>query len=66
MSHTITAVCATSQQLHDVSDELRSSGIASEQLYVDEDSCQIRVRITEASDPGVFAMIERHGATVKT
>ncbi len=66
MNHAVTAVCQSKEQLRNVEDELRSSGVPSENIFVDESACQIKIMIAEATKPGVIEMIERHGATAKS
>lgn len=46
--------------MRNVEDELISSGIPREKIYIDEPAKTIRILIPEATRPSVIAILERH------
>ena len=63
MSNTVTARFESNDQATNAEDELRSSGIPSEKIYVDKAAKTIKVLIPEATRPGVIEILQRHRLT---
>lgn len=60
MIRTLTGAYSSIEQARNVEDELRSSGMPREKIYIDEESKTIKVMIPDATVPGVLAILERH------
>jgi len=63
MSVTITATYDSIDNVRNAEDELRASGIPSENLYFDEAGMQIKVMIPATTRPQILEILERHKPT---
>jgi hypothetical protein len=61
MYPTMTWHYETPAQMRNVKDELRSSGLPMENLFVDDDLQQLKVTAPDSIRPGAVAIMERHG-----
>jgi hypothetical protein len=60
MTRTLTGTFKSMDQARNVEDELLSSGIPREKIYIDEKAKTIKILVPEATMPGVTAILERH------
>jgi hypothetical protein len=61
VSKTVTGSYASADQVRNVKDDLVSSGIPSENVYVDESTKTIKVIMPKATQPSIVEIFERHG-----
>jgi hypothetical protein len=63
MSDTVTGSYRSADQIRNVEDDLRASGLPRENLFIDEPAKKIRIIIAQPSKPGIVEILERHGLT---
>jgi hypothetical protein len=61
MSNTVTGTYNAADQVRNVKDDLVSSGIPSEKIYVDEAARTIKVIMPKDTQPTIVQIFERHG-----
>lgn len=60
MSKTITKTFEHVNTLKNVSDDLISTGIDQDQIYIDEDKKQVKLVIPAAIEPEILEILSRH------
>jgi hypothetical protein len=63
MSTTVTATFKSDDQVKNVKDDLLSTGIPNEKIFVDEPAKKIRVIMPKETQPAIVDIFERHGLT---
>lgn len=66
MSTTVTGKFASGDQARNVKDDLVSSGIPVEKIYVDDTAKTIKVIMPTATQPTILEIFERHGLSALT
>ncbi len=62
MTITVTGSYDSAFQIRNTREDLIATGIPQEQIYVDEESRQLKVMIADATEPEVEEILRRHEA----
>lgn len=60
MTATVTGVFDSTDQIRNVEEDLRASGIPSEKIHVDEQTMEIKIMIPETTRPEIMEILNRH------
>ncbi|MHB1215955.1 MAG: hypothetical protein ACYCY9_13320 [Thiobacillus sp.] len=63
MTATVTGVFDSTDQIRNVEEDLRASGIPSEKIHVDAQAREIKILIPEATRPEILEILNRHNPT---